>query len=288
MDDTNFLSKILVATDGSVSSLHAEETAVIMAKKTGAAVTVLHVIPRALSYAILKLQYQIPRNILEEVLGHLEQNAERIIAYAQALFNEEGVKVETEIVRDADPAESILEYAKDDFDLLVIGAQGEHEKNPYILGSVTKKVMRHIACAILIAKNVSALSDMLVCVDGSQNSIEALKYAVNLAEKMGSKITLINVQEPQLHMLSPKTAEEIGDQVLTRALHAIPERRMEVEKRLIIGVPSDNIVEAAEKGSHDLIVMGSSGLGATRRFLLGSVSDDVSHKAKSSVLIVPT
>lgn len=81
----------------------------------------------------------------------------------------------------------------------------------------------------------------------------------------------------------------MGSQVTPiNVLRTIPERRVKVDKRLVFSVPLDSIVEAAEKGNHDLIVLGSRGLGATRRFLLGSVSDDVSHVAKSSVIIVPT
>jgi len=53
-------------------------------------------------------------------------------------------------------------------------------------------------------------------------------------------------------------------------------------------VTSARAREIAEKGNHDLIVLGSRGLGAVKRFLLGSVSDDVNLKAKCSVLLVPT
>ena len=45
-------------------------------------------------------------------------------------------------------------------------------------------------------------------------------------------------------------------------------------------------MEEAEKWGADLIVMGSRGLGAWNRLLLGSVSDSVVHHAKSSVEIV--
>jgi nucleotide-binding universal stress UspA family protein len=62
---------------------------------------------------------------------------------------------------------------------------------------------------------------------------------------------------------------------------------LRINKKLEFGVPSDVIVEIAEKGNYDLIIVGSRGLGKVKRFLLGSVSDDVSHKAKCSVLIVP-
>jgi nucleotide-binding universal stress UspA family protein len=62
---------------------------------------------------------------------------------------------------------------------------------------------------------------------------------------------------------------------------------LKVGKKLEFGVPSDVIVEVAERGNYDLILLGSRGLGTVKRFLLGSVSDDVCDKAKCSVLIIP-
>jgi nucleotide-binding universal stress UspA family protein len=79
----------------------------------------------------------------------------------------------------------------------------------------------------------------------------------------------------------------VGHQTLAKALNSVKKGELEVEKKLEFGVPSDVIVELAETGKHDLIVLGSRGFGAVRRFLLGSVSDDVCMKARCSVLIVP-
>lgn len=279
MNDKNFLGRILVPIDGSTSSLMAEETAAIIAKKTKATVTVLNATQE------LRPGYQLPRSIEDEILGHIEQEAEKIINDARALFSEEGVTVDTKMIRRRDPADSILELSKD-FDLIVMSAHGENERDPYALGSITKKVIRHTTCPTLIAKKVSSLSNLLVCIDGSDHSIRAFEYAVKLAEKMGSKITLLNVQERRIHDFSPKTAEELGGKILSKTLNTIGKTKLKVNKELEFGVPSDRIVEVAEKGNHDLIVLGSRGLGTVNRFLLGSVSDDVSHKTKCSVLIV--
>jgi len=90
-----------------------------------------------------------------------------------------------------------------------------------------------------------------------------------------------------LHKASPDVAMELGGRVLCESLDAVEKRKLAADRRLEFGVPSDVIVDVAEKGNHDLIVLGSRGLGAVKRFLLGSVSDDVSYKAKCSVLIVP-
>jgi nucleotide-binding universal stress UspA family protein len=280
MPEKEFLSKILVPIDGSASSLMAEETTAIIAKKTKAAVTVFYVRQE------LKLGYQLPRNLEDEIISHFEQDAEKIFFEARNLFKEEGLTIDTQISRVGDSADKILGLSKD-FDLIVMGAHGENEKDPYALGSVTKKVIRHTIRPTLTVKQVSPLLNLLVCVDGSVHSIKALKYAAGLAEKMGSKVTLLNVQERRIYDFSPKTIEEMGKEILSKALDANGQTKLEVDKKLEFGVPSDKIVEVANKGKHDLIVLGSRGLGTVKQFLLGSVSDDVSHKAKCSVLIVP-
>jgi nucleotide-binding universal stress UspA family protein len=275
------LRKILVPIDGSASSMMAEETAVKIAKKTGATVTALHVVQE------LRLASQLPSSIRDELRGSIEQRAEGVVEGARALFKEEKVKGETETMGSNDPADGILESSKNDYDMIVIGGRGENEKDPYALGSVTKKVIRHSKCPTLITKMVSSLSHFLVCIDGSEHSIKALEYATRLAEKMGGKITLLNVQEHRLREVSAKTAEELGEKILSMALAAVQKGKLKVDKKLKFGVPSDVIVEAAEEGKNDLIVLGGKGHGTVSRFLLGSVSDDVSHKAKCSVLIVP-
>jgi len=278
MATREFLGKILVPIDGSASSLMAEETAAIIAKKFSATVTVFSVAQE------LKVGYQLPRNIEDEIVGHIEQEAEKIINNAQALFNEEGVSVEAKKGKSGDPAESILEFSND-CDLIVMGAHGENEEDPYALGSVTKKVMRLAIRPTLIVKKITPLSDLLVCIDGSEHSIKAFKYAAEIAEKMVSKITLLNVQEPRIYDYAPQTAKDLGERILSDALKAV--EKVKVDKKVEFGVPSDKIVRVAEKGNHDLIILGSRGLGTVKRFLLGSVSDDVAHKAKCSVLIIP-
>jgi nucleotide-binding universal stress UspA family protein len=272
------IKKILVPVDKSDSSLMSQETAVLIAKKTNASVTVLHIVPR--------ISYGEPETAAR-ILSGLDQEGERIVAEARALFAEEKVEVKAEVLHEDDVAETILEFSKDNFDLIVMGGRGENEKDQYALGSVTKKVIMHTSCPTMIVKKASNLSTVLVCVDGSSHAIEALNYALSLAERIGSKITLLNVQEPRLHKASPDVAKELGERVLSESLDTVEKWKLEAEKRLDYGVPSDVIVDVAEKGGHDLIVVGSRGLGTVKRFLLGSVSDDVSYKAKCSVLVVP-
>lgn len=281
MPETKLFENVLVPIDDSASSMMAQGVAAMIAKKTGSKVTVFHVIQEFM------LGYRIAPEIHDELESTVLQHADKTVNSALALFNEEGVSASAETTRSSDPAESILKFAEKNIDLIVMGVHGENEKDQYTLGSVTRKVITHVKVPTLITKKRSLLSNLLVCVDGSEHSTRALEVAVRLAEKMGSRITLLNVQDQRLQKASSKAVEELADKIFSNALSAVEKGRVKLEKKLEIGVPSDRIVEVAERGKYDLIVLGKRGLGKVKRFLLGSISDDVIQKAKTSILVVP-
>jgi len=280
MPEIKLFENVLVPIDDSASSMMAQEVATIIAKKTGSRVTVFHVMQEFM------LGYGVAPEI-GELEGSVLQHADETVNNALALFKEKGVSASAQTMRSSDPAESILKFAEKNIDLIVMGVHGENEKDQYTLGSVTRKVITHVRVPTFITKKRSPLSSMLVCVDGSERSTRAFEVAVRLAEKMGSRITLLNVQDQRLQKASFKVVEELADKIFSNTLSAVEKGRVKLEKKLEIGVPSDRIVEVAERGKYDLIVLGKRGLGKVKRFLLGSVSDDVIQKAKTSVLVVP-
>ncbi|MFX1487021.1 MAG: universal stress protein [Promethearchaeota archaeon] len=286
MKDEKFLKKIFVPIDGSTSSLMAQETVAMVAKKAGATVTVLHVIPPLLSIA-LQLDYGVPAATMKDILSFFEQKADKILGDARSFFDKKGVNIDAKKVVDSHPADSIVELSEKDYDVIVIGGRGEYEKDPHSLGSVTKKVIRHAKCPILVVKEITALSNMLVYVDGSENSVRAADYAAKLAEKLDSKITLLSVQLRRLFDLSPESAEDMCGRIFSKALDAIEKRRLEISRVIEFGHPSKIIAEAAKKGKYDVVVLGRKGLGTIKRFLLGDVAESVSCKAECSVLMVP-
>jgi nucleotide-binding universal stress UspA family protein len=281
MKSNGFLRRILVPTDGSSSSTIAEETAATIAKKTGASVVVFHVMPDIL------VTQPIPDRVRDDLRGSVRQRSEVILGEARSLFAEERVDVDTETVMSRDVAASILDYSKDNCDLIVMGAHGENKKVDYMLGSITKKVLTQAPCPVFIAKKMSRMLRLLVCVDGSEHSTKALKFAVDLAEAMGSSVTLLNVQEKRLQKASAEVAKQVSNRVLEDSLNTVKNRNVKIDKAFEVGVASEAIVSVADGGKHDVIFLGSRGLGTVKRFVVGSVSDDVSQSAKISVLIVP-
>ena len=75
------------------------------------------------------------------------------------------------------------------------------------------------------------------------------------------------------------------DRALTK-LESITDKTLKISGDVIEGQPRQVIVEEADRWQADLIVMGSRGLGAWNRLLLGSVSSGVVHHAHCSVEIV--
>lgn len=136
---------------------------------------------------------------------------------------------------------------------------------------------------------------ILVPVDGSDHSKEALKEAIKMAKAFSAKILLLNVQ-PHYDTAHTKIffskeeirsyAEELGEEVFKPYLPLLEEEGIPYEKKVEMGNPAERIVETAEKWKADYIVMGARGLGPLRGTLLGSVSYGVIHQASCPVLIV--
>lgn len=289
MSDQQLFRKILVPVDGSHSCLHAKVLASSIARKFNSKVTVVHVVHHEFMHPELKAQYQLPLAILHRIDESYLEAGKKIIRNAEDLFREAGIEVDARLVTFEDPAEYILEVVKDEgYDLVVIGNRAEHQAERYSLGSVTEKVARHAECPVLIVKRKPKLEKILVAIDGSKHSDKALEYAVQLTKKYDAKLALMHVEEDKLIRIGGPQIEDclgtVGECILKDA--ATKTKGVAFDKFLELGSPSEIIIKVAKKGKIDLIIVGSRGLSSVRRFLLGSVSDDISLHSRNSVLIV--
>ncbi len=140
------------------------------------------------------------------------------------------------------------------------------------------------------------MKKILVAIDGSKNSMNALLKAKELAAALGSELTILNVianmqDYKYVHNKSyykdmERTALEESNALLRNAMKYFQDFPGKVESLYLRGDSADEIVKAAEEGNFDLVIMGNRGLGVFSRTLLGSVSDKVVHHIKTSVLIV--
>ena len=172
--------------------------------------------------------------------------------------------------------------------MVIMGNRAWHQSERYALGSVTEKVARHAGCTVLIAKKKMLLERILVAVDGSKHADRALEYAVQIAKNFRVDLALLHVEDDKLIRVGgPQVLDcigTVGECILENAAKII--RGVPFSKFLMYSNPAETIIKMAQKGKIDLIVVGSRGVSSVKRFLLGSVSDDISMHARSSVLIV--
>ena len=277
--------KILVPVDGSHSCLRAEQVAASIVKNFNSQANVVHIVSHDFMHPELKANYQLPPLVLEKLEESYMKAGEKMIQTAREIFKEEGITIKTELMKHEDPADKILQMVKDEkYDLVVIGNRAETPVKRYSLGSIAEKIALYAQCSVLIAKRKTKIKKLLVAIDGSEQSAKALDYAVELARHFKGKITLLHVEEAKLFELEPKAIKEVSANILNDAAAKIKD--VPYDKRLEIGDPAKIILDVAKEENYDLIVLGSRGRSSVKRFLLGSVSADVSMDAHRSVLIV--
>lgn len=146
---------------------------------------------------------------------------------------------------------------------------------------------------------------ILVCVDGSPQSMKAVVKAVEIASGCQiNEVTLINVfekypfpifkddgghqieDEMKEHKLLNEQMVNQNKKYLEHAAMRFREKGIEPDLIMKEGHPAHTISEAAKGGSFDMIIMGSRGRGNLRSLLLGSVSNAVIQQTNASVLVV--
>jgi nucleotide-binding universal stress UspA family protein len=136
-----------------------------------------------------------------------------------------------------------------------------------------------------VGRVLVSIRKILVPVDGSSYAKKALECAVTQAKLSGSSVTIMYAAHSHIAPLA-RTLEEHGKRILEEAKETGQAAGIDTSTFFVHGPPADEIIRKAENEKYDMIVIGSRGRTAAQSFLLGSVSDKVSHHAKCPVLIV--
>ncbi|CAM3736766.1 universal stress protein [Polynucleobacter brandtiae] len=138
---------------------------------------------------------------------------------------------------------------------------------------------------------------ILVAVDGSKTSLKAVKYAITLAKQLEKKptLTLINVHDDEpLNRIK----NFVGKTEVENYLIETSQKELKPTQKILndsgikhsfvieLGHISESIVNFANKGKFDLIIMGGKGRTGIADVILGSVTQRVSSLAKQPVLLI--
>ncbi len=145
------------------------------------------------------------------------------------------------------------------------------------------------------------LKKILVAIDGSEASTNALQLATELSEKFSAGLHLLHVVREMQVPLNPGLMEayeklerqrhdllkSAGEQLLNQSKRVAESKGITaLQADIGSGDPASAIVKYADKNQMDLIVIGSRGLGQIESLLMGSVSRKVSNMTKVNCLIV--
>jgi len=138
--------------------------------------------------------------------------------------------------------------------------------------------------------------DILVAVDGSEHGAAALRTASQLAREEHARLTVITAVPPapafaQITAAGAASLTDVAElmgEAGKRIRAQVDELPQDLSVTSIVGAgqPDEVILARLRDGRHDLLVMGTRGLGRVGSALLGSVSQAVLHQARVPVLVV--
>jgi nucleotide-binding universal stress UspA family protein len=136
-------------------------------------------------------------------------------------------------------------------------------------------------------------SRLLVAVDGSESAKKAFAKSVYLAKQCNSRLDIIHVVLDSAYGGDSAATFLLIDELRAKGKTLLEDcesqaisEGIEVQTLLEVGDYAQVIIERANKGGYDLIIMGSRGLSPFKEILLGSVSFKVMHHATCPVMVV--
>ncbi len=295
------IQKILVTTDFSTQSLPAVRYALALGRRTGAAVTLLHVVETASSMSGLEavLLARTDAEVAELARTKLEALARR---------EAKGAGKITAVVRTGKPFHEIsLTAGERAADLIVIATHGHTGLKRVWLGSTAERVVRHAPCPVLTVPTRDlpkrpgpaspfGLKKILVPIDFSNLSQDALPYAALLAKQFGAEVVLLHVV--QLFPIDRLLGGEMISQTIVPAIKEaeIDLARMAADLSAATGgkvsgvvregTPHEVVSKTARSQSADLIVLTTHGYTGLKHVWLGSTAERVVRHASCPVLAV--
>lgn len=293
--------RILLATDFSKWALRAEEYACCLAATWRATLTVLTVLEFPPG---MNPEYPVNQAYLSELM----KAGARQLVDLKARASARGIVLHTRIATGI-PCEEVLSAVEaEDSDLVVVGTKGKSGLAHVLLGSTAERIIRTAPCPVLTVRmdpeEVSpgkagpcegiSLNRILVPIDFSDCSLEAVEYAALLAQRHRASLTLLHVLEPVSYgldftLLHSGKQEEMRERMTARLgdmTRTLAEAKIQADSQVRGGTPFESILDSAKTIPADLIVMGTHGRRGLSHALSGSVAEAVLRQSRCPVLTV--
>lgn len=282
------MKSILVATDLSERSDRAVRRGVLLARRHGAAMTLVHVIDNDQPERILRSE----RREVEALLQ----------GQAQSLNDIDGVACTSRVLLDDPFVGLTAEVERCSPDLLLLGPHRRQLVRDIFTGTTAERIIRTSHRPVLMANAVPArdYTHVLVAVDLSDSSAAAVRAMIELDLPTGAAVSVLYAFDPAGATMIGRTAMTLAE---IKAYEADEQARAQSELDSFLGpfgfrpmhrlvrvndIGAANVIRAvAGELSADLVVVGTHGRSGIAKLLLGSVADEVLRRAECDVLAVP-
>ena len=312
------ITRVLVPLDGSANAAAAWPYGRLIARAVGAELEVLWIVEPFVDLARSRMtrnesdidetatvegvSFEQLRAAQERTRRDAQAHLDTIAAEAAA----DGTPVTT-LVREGQPAEAIIEAAgSQEGTLICMGTHGRSGIMRWIYGSVADRVIHHAETSTLVVRSKDGqkrapetIRRVVVPVDGSLLSEQAVPMAVDIAKSLGVGITVMRALDLGLEGVVP--ASDLGEAPVINVAMMREESQAYIDNiakrvrglgitdfdtRTVDERPADAIVDEVGSAGDKLVVMGSHGRSGAGRWLLGSVADNVVRHSAGPALIV--
>lgn len=280
--------KIIALIDGSVYSESVCHHAAWISQRTGAPVSLIHVLGRAKGPGATDLSGSIrlgARTALLRDLADLDEQwaklaAERgraILEDARAIVDKDGVADITTRLRHGDVVEAIAEIEAD-ARVILIGKRGEDaDFAKGHLGSNLERIVRAAHRPVFVAARAfRPIERVLVAYDGGRSAMKAVDHIARSPVFAGLAITVVTV--------GPDTPE--AQKRLADAKALLNAAGIDADTRIVPGQPETELGRLVETEGFGMVVMGAYGHSRIRSLVIGSTTTEMIRTCKVPVVLM--
>ncbi len=298
------VTSILVCTHPDNPDYALADQAAAIAKKTGAAVKVFHVISEYPEDMSEWWNVRNPQKLHEKIVGDREQFLSGI---AERIRLNGARTVTYELKWGRNFIEIVREVAKNKHDLVMITAGRKTKLGRMILECPSVDLLRHCPCVLWITKGemgqtkkriVAALGGKTRRFECDLFNAKILRTAAGLAEALGSELHVVHalplyggkgLKGTKLRPELEKYVDEYRQDMIEKCAAALSEHDVKLDPKrvhLLTGSPGSVITEFVQEEGMDLVVMGSVARGGVQGLVLGSTAERVFNQVSCSVAAV--
>lgn len=272
------MKKIIIPVDFSQHSEYALETGAMLAKQHNAELIVMHMLE--LSESIFSTSGSEKNEETAFMLMVTNKEFEKFLDKPYL----EDITV-TPIIKHHKVLKEVSEVAsQEQADLVIMGSRGHSEHDGVFTGSNTEKVVRYSETPVLVVKskpNSVNFNNVVLGCDFNEESISAVKNAIETLNKLADKVTLLHVNLPNLSFLSTDEINEKVEEFLK--LSQLDTKNFDIAYAADHMV-EDGVLNYAKREGADAVSIITHGRTGLSHFFGGSISEDLVNHSKLPVI----